>query len=160
MNPTTQKNIPARIERALERAREMRYKAHYLGTQPLTGAWVYAVRSVSRPRGDRYLVYAERSRERGGFLYARGGWWVRCTCIAGSQYAVPCTHAARVSLRLEREHVEGMRRALREVRPSGGELFEETQDDEDRPFAGRPLTGRAPGANVPGGLRLEEYFAA
>lgn len=149
--------VQERIRRALARAADMNQRAWALGTRQSDGARVFTVRSKTYPK-DLHVAYIQYAHARplpGAFRYGDAPWWIACNCMAGGEFSRPCAHAARVALRLEREHDAGMRNALRSVRPRGGELFE---GDEHGPGGGQPFTAREGGSS--GGRKLEDYFAA
>lgn len=111
--PIYPEHIAKRIFNARLRALEMgNRRAWWVGHNDRTGADVYAVYS-SDQEGHAYYITVYRTPNFGGYVYALPGIdgptirWMLCECPAGDAgtYGLPCWHAAKVQLRLEREAV-------------------------------------------------------
>ena len=101
--PRYSDHIRTRIANARNSARRSARRAWLVGTHPPTGSVLYLV--ISSTDGKHYYPKVHDNGTWGGYCYSVGAQpikWIRCTCEAAERL-IPCRHAARVQLRLERE---------------------------------------------------------
>ncbi|HEY6019597.1 MAG TPA: SWIM zinc finger family protein [Candidatus Paceibacterota bacterium] len=120
--------VQVRILNALIKAAQSHRKAWKIGTSVVDGDDCYEVWSHDRPGvAGPYFVKPHNDGSKGGFVYAghtkepEPTVWLRCTCPAG-EHSLPCWHAARVHLRLSREHRARLRKG-------GGDNYDISSED-------------------------------